>query len=978
MPDMKSGQDQSGSAPPETAQAEEALRYGADRTYTAAQNLAIATDGVDLCVAAGAGSGKTGVLVERFVRIVTQSRNGVLLPPRAAAVDQILVITFTEKATREMKRRIVDELSRRGLIEERRQVETAYISTIHGFCSRLLQENPFESGVDPQFTVLDETQARRMLRQSFEEEIASSYVPAASEIAELVAAAQSGPRPSENVLDGVTALAQSVESVLGRLRGAGRTLEAVHDMWRAGAERTAAQSLAPLHALMGPVITEVTACAHMLTQLRESLLGASRIACDALVERAGCLLESAGAAIPEALLTLEALHQTASKMRPRLTPSPTEITLGQILHRIRIACEEASCLFGGSAEREERAILHAHRFWGLLVAVWESYERSKRARGVLDSDDLQALAVRLLEETPHVRERYHRHFRHLLIDEFQDTNPLQMRLVQLLHGRNEGLPAADTEGRTDEPRGNFLFVVGDVQQSIYAFRDAEPALFQAMERRFRAGDAGQHVSLAVNFRSRPEILQAVEVIFRQVWRDQATPFIPLSPGAEFDRKPMPSLELLLTRDLMRRDYVTLEADALAARIRRIVEGEELRLTSKTDPRRGEPVAYRDVAVLMRGLTEVQKYEEAFAKRGVPCFVVGGGRGYYARHEIRDLLNVLIVLDTPLDDVALAAALRSPFVGIDTDTLYRLVQRARPERGGKRQEAPLYPALRAAIEEHIPLPTDGNPEEMQALWAFLEVLEALRAQEDRLPVGHLLERLISATHYDARLLCRPGGRRRLANVRKLLQMANSDPVMGVRDFIRRLREMERISDREGDAPTEEEAADVVRILTMHGAKGLEFPVVVLADLSRGLLMPERALFTCDPHHLALGTRIEGDPSRVYRLLDRQRQEADRGEAARLLYVAMTRAREHLLLCGNLGRNRGFTWSDQIFELLGVNELPAEPEDRTLMGGLIARIAPLAYDLHHLHSGPASLTASARQAAEQARDHLARAIAQGEQF
>src|SRR5581483_6368220 len=140
------------------------LRQRVARAWTDNQARAIHADNDDICVAAGAGSGKTGVLVERFVRLVTQSRRGALPPERRAGVGEILVITFTEKATKEMKSRIVAELNRLGLVDERRQVETAYISTIHGFCSRLLQENPFEAGVDPQFTVLDEVQARRLLR----------------------------------------------------------------------------------------------------------------------------------------------------------------------------------------------------------------------------------------------------------------------------------------------------------------------------------------------------------------------------------------------------------------------------------------------------------------------------------------------------------------------------------------------------------------------------------------------------------------------------------------------------------------------------------------------------------------------------------------------------------------------------------------------------------------------------------------------
>ena len=521
-----------------------------------------------------------------------------------------------------------------------------------------------------------------------------------------------------------------------------------------------------------------------------------------------------------------------------------------------------------------------------------------------------------------------------MVDEFQDTNALQMRLIVLLHNAKKG-----------ENPPNQLFIVGDAQQSIYGFRGADSTLFRGLEKRFRENKQGLHVPLTVNFRSRPEILELVEQVFKQIWRDSPTPFAPLTPGLEFDPKPTPSIEILLAQNLNRRaDYAPFEADALAARIQQMVEGEELRITSKTDARRGEPVSYRDVAILLRAMTDVPRYEEAFARRGVPCFVVGGGRGYYARHEIRDLLNVLTTLDTPLDDIAFAATLRSPFVGSDTDTLYRISKHAQSPsiqnpKSKIQNSLPLYIAARELLERHeIPA------EEAAKLNAFLDVLEPLRALEDRMPVGHLLERLIARTRYDARLLCRPGGRRRLANVRKLLQMANSDSVMGVREFIRRLRDMEKLSDREGDAPTEEEASDVVRFLTIHGAKGLEFPVVILADLSKGLLLPERNAFVCHAKHAALGTHLNAVKSVNFKAIDLLRERADKAESERLLYVAMTRAREHLILCGNVGRNFGLNWADSLFRLLSLLDAPNEPTDCALSGGLLARVAPMACYVH----------------------------------
>lgn len=935
------------------------------REYTSEQKQAIETLDSDVVVAAGAGSGKTGVLVERFVRIVTHTLSQELPPSQQAGVENILVITFTEKATKEMKKRIVTELNRHRLVNERRQVETAYISTIHGFCSRLLQENPFEAGVDPEFRVLDEKQARQLLRQAFDHVAAHAYAQGDAEIVALLEAGQNERQYGGDSSEPLQALAEGVEAVLNKLRGAGRSRRELEKRWYAGLEATLAASEHPVWTLLSPVQTELKAVRETLEAALPHALGTTRLLLEPLLTAARSA-EYAREGLEETLTTLEAAHKALTNQRPRLGATRQEMELAQICGRLKSLCDGIQTLFVHTAGKEEESTRLGYHLWGLALAVWAAYDEAKAARGVLDNDDLQAEGVRLLETSSTVRDRYRRQFRHLMVDEFQDTNALQMRLLELLHA-----PASIKETSVSR---NFLFVVGDVQQSIYAFRSADPALFRALERRYRENGVGTHVQLAANFRSRPEILQVVAKVFGEAWRQEETPFVPLTQGAAFDPKPQPSLELLLTEGVYRRDYVTLEAEALAARIERLVEDRELTLTAQTDPRCGEPVAYRDIAVLFRALTDIQKYEEAFARRGLPCFVVGGGRGYYARPEIRDLVNVLTVLDTPMNDVALAATLRSPFVGVAMDTLTRLTQLAHLKNEEKtpadrKSDGALYPALyRLHADPAFPAV------EAAKLTQFVKILDRLREQGDRLPVGHLLERLISQTLYDARLLCRPNGRRRLANVRKLLQMANSDSTMSIRDFIYRVRDMERLTAREGDAPTEEEAADVVRFLTIHSAKGLEFPVVVLADLSRNLVMPERGLFVCEPQRFAIGVKLGGEPSLAYRAIAQKREEADRKEYDRLLYVAMTRAREHLILSGNLGRNRGVTWANSLFTTLGVLEVPPEPTVQALRGGLTARVASLA---DYVHAPRTSDAPQERGAATDAlQDRVVQALLAGE--
>ena len=936
------------------------------REFTTEQRRAIETLDRDVVVAAGAGSGKTGVLVERFVSIIRRTLGAELPQAQKAGVENILVITFTEKATKEMKQRIVTELNRGHLVAERRQVETAYISTIHGFCSRLLQENPFEAGVDPEFRVLDEKQARQLLRQAFDQVIARAYAQKDHAITALLEAGQTE-RQYGDTGEPLQALAEGLEAVLGKLRGAGRSRSDLERHWRAGPENAAVSSEIPIWSLLTPLQRELQAVRATLEAAQPHALGTAKLLLETLLA-AGHATDGSADNLKQTLPRLEAAYKALTNQRPRLGATRQEMELAQIFGRLKALCEGVQTLFLLTSGNDEEQARLCYHLWGLALAVWETYDEAKAVRGSLDNDDLQAEGVRLLETSPTVRDRYRRQFRHLMVDEFQDTNALQMRLLELLH--------VDAKNTDTSVSRNFLFVVGDVQQSIYAFRNADPSLFRTLERRYREHGIGTHVQLAANFRSRPEILQVVAKVFGEAWRQEETPYVPLTPGAAFDAKPIPSLELLLTEGVYRRDYVTLEAEALAARIERLVEDRELSLTAQSDPRCGEPVAYRDIAVLFRALTDIQKYEEAFARRGLPCFVVGGGRGYYARPEIRDLVNVLTVLQTPMNDVALAATLRSPFVGVEMDSLTRLSRLAYENDRAENAPTPeagsngaLYPALYRMQED-----PNFPPTEAAKLKTFVEILDRLRAHQDRLPVGHLLERLISETLYDARLLCRPNGRRRVANVRKLLQIANSDVTMGIAEFIYRVRDMERLTAREGDAPTEEEAADVVKFLTIHSAKGLEFPVVVLADLSRNLVVPERGLFVCDPPTFAIGTRIGGEPNRTYRALAQQREEADRKEYDRLLYVAMTRAREHLILCGNLGRNRGTTWANSLFTTLGVLEVPPEPVVQPLRGGLTARIASLASYMHTPRAADSPQTR--RTATDMLPDQVVKALLAGE--
>jgi len=887
-------------------------------TFTRSQQAAIEAMDKDVCVSAGAGSGKTKVLVERFVRIIVESKRGSLAKELRATPEHILVITFTDKATREMKNRIIEAFRKLNLLEELHQIENAYISTIHGFCARLLLENPFEAQVDPQFQVLDEVRAAQLLHRCCEQELDRLIEKNDARIRELLTAVQNGHNELQNNRDLTILLAESLEHVLATLRNAGWQQEDVENIAAESLDGIARRNLAIVRTFFEPIVSELKACRNALEPLLGSLRGGMRELADRLDRQIAACPQYEGD--PHSLLEWFKGIKSLVNRRSYHASGPGERDLLPILYRIKESVIQALKVHQTTRELERQSASCCHNFLELSLHVWRAYEESKRRLGCLDMEDLQSKAVQLLENFSAVRHRYQKHFRHLLVDEFQDTNRLQVRLIELLH--EEGGQIC-----------NRKFLVGDIQQSIYAFRGAEPLLFREVIRQAENEKRHVHVRLTDNFRSRPEVLKLVELVFKRHTFVEEN-FEPLTPGADFLPKETPSIEILLARNMRRDEYQLREAEALAVRIREIVENEHLHITARSDPRCGEPVRWRDIAVLFRSLTRVALYEEAFARHGVPCFVVGGGRGYYARQEVRDLLNVLTYLDTPFDDVALTAVLRSPFVGLRIDSLVEL-HRLR----GERSSAPPHLSLNALLKSQV-----LTEREKERLHCFLQVVETLRAQEDRLPVGQILERLILQTNYDICLLSRPNGRRRLANMRKLLQMASAEPVFGVSAFIQQLKEIEKLSPREGDAPTEEEEADVVRLLTIHRAKGLEFPVVCLADLSHPFQLPSQELFICHGKTMAIGSRIMGEGDLVYNVIEELRLQRDQEEAARLLYVALTRAKEHLLLSGCLNDLPSISenWASSLFPMLGVNDASAEPQIRSLVGGLKARVMAITHN------------------------------------
>ena len=755
------------------------------------QQLAAVEAGGEVFVSAGAGTGKTAVLVERVVRAVTE---------RGLDVDSILVITYTRRAAGELRTRIRAALADRGRHDLARRLDGAWISTIHGFCARLLRAYPLAAGLDPRFRELDEAQAAVLRSEAFGSALAEFCAGDDPQRLELLATY------------GSDRLRRMLTSVYETLRAAGRELDL---------------AVAPRPELAERV-EELRAAASSLAADPDST-DAQRQAAAGLLE----LLERDRR--PDRLMSLGSLKARGDRAA----------TYCEAL----AAVEQAAL---DEAAARDRALLQE-----LLTLFAARYAEAKARESALDFEDLQLEARDLLRAQPELRDRERARFRSILVDEFQDTNRLQTEIVDLL--------------RTPETE---LFFVGDEFQSIYGFRHADVQVF-----RERREAVGQPLSLTLNYRSRPEVLAAVNELFGAHFGGE---FQELAAAAEF---PDPvfghPVELLVTDKESYKDsgvhWRRGEARAVARRVRELVD------TGAATP--GE------IVLLFAAGTDAEWYEDELRRAGLPTYRATG-KGYFGQQQVVDLLMYLRLLQNRYDDTALLSVLASPFVGVSNDAL-ALLRRVASRR-------PLFTGL-----EHS-LPPGLAERDERLMRAFRQRYDRLVDAMPRLSLERLCEQIVAEHDYDLAVLAQWDGKRRYANMRKLARLARSyEELRGpdVEGFVRFVAEQEAVGARELEAVAEEEGADAVRLLTIHAAKGLEFKVVIVADAGRDRVppSPEEILALPDGR---FGFRV-ADPVTAkrrgafdYEAVKEARQEAERAERLRLYYVAMTRAKERLIVSGSV--------------------------------------------------------------------------------
>lgn len=860
--------------------------------FTAAQHAAIHL-AANLVVTAGAGSGKTRVLVERYLRLFGDH-----------GADAVLAITFTEKAAREMRdrvRRTVEERARaaapadRPLWEERRAaIEAARVGTIHSFCAALLRAHPAETGLDPHFTVLDEIEAGLRLAVS---------VDAALQVAVDAGRAPAGAAPAgderfaallaEFGLDELRAILTEMLLGGGEVRAALAGLPTDADTliaeWRD--RLAAAQAEAQAEALSSPAWQ---AAAATMLRLAAGAPGADRIG--AQVGAVAAWLAGPGSAPPiDDWGPITAINLTGGSKKSWGGEADLQAAKAA-LRTLRESYSASATLLElvldhELEQRAARAILGLRDLYRLALA---DYTARKEEQDALDFDDLERRARELLEQHPAVRARWQTELRAVLVDEFQDTNDEQRAIIYALTGL--AAPDAGAPPAADSPA---LFVVGDGKQSIYRFRGADVSVFRAVAAQVMA-QGGQAVALDTSFRAHPPLVSWVNQVTQAVFarpgalRPYEFPFEPLRPH----RSAPPHdccVELHIVAAAASADARrAAEAEALAARIAALVEGACGPLV--TDGAGWRTPHYGDFALLFQASTVFPFYEQALRAAGIP-YLTTAGRGYYGRKEVVDLINLLRVLDDPADELALVGVLRSPLFAIDDGAILRL---------RLANSHSLWQALDAA-------PNDCAAAPLEFARATLRELHALRG---RVTVVELLRAGLAATGYLATISSLADGDRRRVNVEKLIEAARVAGKKGLGDFRDYLEKLLEAEPREGEAPLE--AFGSVQLMTVHRSKGLEFPIVVLPDLGRRGVSSTAAWLARRSYGPALALRgPAGDPERpcAYHLALAEEQRMERAERERLLYVALTRAQDYLLLSGAAAKNSGPDWLSRLVAALG---------------------------------------------------------------
>lgn len=863
------------------------------RQWTTEQQQCIETRGGTLLVSAAAGSGKTSVLVQRVVRLITS-------PEAPVDVDRLLIVTFTKAAAAEMKQRLSAELSR--LLAEQPEnlrlqrqlmlLPRANISTVHGFCTTLLRENFHLLDLSPQFKVAEEAETQLLREEAAGEILEECYTEKAPAFLALAALLGSG-RDDRGLTAAILRLADFIQSHpfpeewLAEQEAAYGADTPVEDtLWgrtvRGRIVDTVHYGVALLDKAVALASSEARIAAAYVPALQTD-----REALAALVRALPHMGWDETAAALDAF-SFSGFGRLLKYDDPALKKRVTDLR-----NEVKKRMDSLSSLLCGTEEECLADLQALHPLVGMLCEVVRRYTaryaEKKAKRRLVDFNDLEHGALQLLvrrEETGNLirtplAQELSARFDEVLVDEYQDTNAAQDALFSAL-SREE----------------TNLFLVGDVKQSIYGFRQAMPAIFIRRRDAWSPFDGSRFpasITLCHNFRSRPEVTDSVNFVFRQLMTRETS-------GMDYDKREelsaaasYPQGEGYETELLLLDAGTVPEEDSRDAAEARLIAGrihELLDTLSVTDKGKSRPARFGDFCILLRSkAAHAQAYVDELTRCGIPAWTAAAD-GFFSSPEIAMAVSLLRVIDNPLQDIPLLSVLLSPAFGFTADDCARIRMADKA--------SPLYVAVRGMAGKN----EDDSCTALAARCAaFLAQLERYRLLAASLPADQLLHRLYEEAGLLAVASARRHGEQRVANLRLLHEHARRFEQGGFRGlsaFVRMLDRMEQQGMDMSPASTLSDGGNVVRVLSIHNSKGLEFPVVFLAGLG-GLFNPDSTRGDLLLHAEAgIGlVRREADTLKQYNTLARQGvalaiQNSERAEELRVLYVAMTRAKEKLCL------------------------------------------------------------------------------------
>ena len=864
-----------------------------------------------LVVEAAAGTGKTSELVRRIISVIKSGR---------ATLDQIVAVTFTDAAAGELKLRLRGEIERERQSPESSpdekdfltralpQLEEAHIGTIHSFCGDLLRERPVEAGIDPLFEVASEDTSRPLFEMAFDRWFESQLANPSEAVRRILRRRTrreyTGGRPA------TLARRRSGEGPRRRLRSAALELIERRDFpapWRhnPGFDRDSQ---------IDSLIDDMKELASWAERgqpkqwFTKSLVDLKHIVTDMTraEEDLGRDYDGIEARLFDFLSSWKSKNYVAYYARDEFPEKELKAKRDDLKEKVQEFVAQAGADL-------------APRLRDDLMAVLEEYTRLKERAGCLDFLDLLLRARDLVRDNTSVREELQQRFTRVFVDEFQDTDPLQAEILVLLSADDSN----ETNWRKVKPISGKLFIVGDPKQSIYRFRRADVALYEAVKRQVIAS-GGAQVTLNVSFRSVPQIQEAVNAAFSLVMAPatESAPeaalvatssqarYVPLAPHRPgIDTQPaviaLPVPEPYPAADYRKPIFWKIEEtepDGVASFIEWLVRESGWTVTERRDPTKQVPIEPRHVCLLFRRFRSFAKdvtrpYVRALESRRLPHLLVGGS-GFHAREEIEAIRNALSAVERPDDELAVFATLRGPLFALTDAQL--LAYRSK------------HSTLRPFKQ-----PEEDLPETTAEVASALAVLRGLHRGRNRRPIADTIGRLLATTRAHAGFANWSTGEQALANVARLMDMARRSERSGLisfRAFVDWL--VDQAETGEGsDAPIIEEGLDGVRIMTVHKAKGLEFPVVILVDMTANAAR-DASRWTDPERGLCVTTLAGCSPPELLEHADEEKQR-DIEEAARVLYVAATRARD-LLVVSTVGDVR---YDDRWLSALNLAIFPA---------------------------------------------------------